>query len=95
MVEKTKWAAKAAKKATSMAKTNEKTSLMANAKAIKELKARHLTSICAEIENLQSTNGRIPKGEISNAYEKNKPIYAWLTIDIIKKCLKKRKDKKV
>ena len=59
-----KEAAKAAKKATSMAKTNDKTSLMANAKAIKELKARHLTSICAEIENLRSTNGQSLKEKL-------------------------------
>ena len=91
MVKKSKRAAKSAKKATSVAKTNVKASLTANSKATKELKARHLASVCAEIENLRSANGRIPKGEISNAYEKNKPIYAWLTIDIIKKCFKKKK----
>ena len=30
---------------------------------------------------------------MTKVYEQNKAIYSWLTIDIIKKCLKKRKDK--
>jgi len=62
-------------------------------KATRVLKARHLESVCAEIESLRGANGRIPRGEMTKVYEQNKAIYSWLTIDIIKKCLKKRKDK--
>jgi hypothetical protein len=52
------------------------------------LKARHLESVCAEIESRRSAKGRIPRGEIARVFNENKPIYTWLTIDIIKKALK-------
>jgi hypothetical protein len=64
-------------------------------KASRALKARHLDSVCAEIESLRASNGWIPRGEISKVYELDKAIYSWLTIDIIKKCLKKRREKPV
>ena len=55
------------------------------------LRARHLASICAEAESLRGANGQTPKGAISQIYELNKQVYNWLSIYIIKKCLKKRK----
>jgi hypothetical protein len=60
-------------------------------KATMALKARHLESVCAEIESRRSAKGRIPRGEITRVFNANKPIYTWLTIDIIKKALKKCK----
>jgi len=32
-------------------------------KATRTLKARHLDSVCAEIESLRASNGQIPRGE--------------------------------
>jgi hypothetical protein len=61
-------------------------------KATRVLKARHVESVCAEIESLRGPNGRIPRGAMAKVYEQNKAIYSWLTIDVIKKCLKKRKE---
>jgi hypothetical protein len=52
------------------------------------LKARHLESVCAEIESRRSAKGRISRGEITRVLNENKPIYTWLTIDIIRKALK-------
>lgn len=63
----------------------------AASKATKALKARHLESVCAEIESRRSSTGRIPRGEITRVLNENQPIYTWLTIDIIKKALKKSK----
>jgi hypothetical protein len=60
-------------------------------KATMALKADHLESVCAEIESRRSAKGRIPRGEITRVFNENKPIYTWLTIDIIKKALKKCK----
>ncbi len=59
-------------------------------KATKELSARHLASICAEVESLRGANGRIPRGAFSQILNLNKEVYSWLTKDIKKKCLKKR-----
>jgi hypothetical protein len=95
MVKKTKLTGKAAKKATAVAKTNVKASLMAKAKTTKDLKAHWLASICTEIvESLRASNGWISKGEITKVYEQNKLIYSWLSIDIVKKWLKKWKVEK-
>jgi hypothetical protein len=55
----------------------------------RELKARHLTSVFAEIESKRSASGRIPRGEISKVFNEQKPIYTWVTMDIIKKRFKK------
>jgi hypothetical protein len=85
-----------AKKSTRAGKEAKKVkaaSPRATAKATKELKAHHLASVCAEIENLRGSNGRIPRGEVTKVYERYKPIYGWLTIDIIKKALKNSKKK--
>jgi ABC-type cobalamin transport system permease subunit len=50
------------------------------------LKARHLSAICAKIECQRCiASGRIPQGVITKVLEANKPIYTWLTIDLIKK----------
>ena len=62
-------------------------------KAIKQRKDRHLESVCAEIESLRASNGRIPRGEVARVFNEYKPIYNWLTIDLVKKGLKKYKDK--
>ncbi len=64
-------------------------------KATRTLKARNLDSVCAEIESLRASNGQIPRVELMKVYEQNKAIYSWLTIDIIKKCLKKRRENPV
>ena len=79
---------RAPKKASKAAKAS------ATAKATRELKARHLASLCAEIESKRSASGRIPRGEISKVFNEQKPIYTWLTMDIIKKGLKRAKGSK-
>ncbi len=63
-------------------------------KASMALKDRHLASVCAEIESKQTSKGCIPKGEVTKVFNDYKPIYSWLTIDILKKGLKKFKGKK-
>jgi hypothetical protein len=58
----------------------------ASSKATQALEARHLSSVSAEIKSQRSkASGRIPRGEIAKVLKANKPIYTWLTIDIIKK----------
>jgi hypothetical protein len=56
IIKKSKWAGKAAKKAT-LAETHVKASLRANAKAAKELKVHYLASICTEIASLRASIG--------------------------------------
>lgn len=63
-------------------------------RASKALKDRYLASVCAEIESKRTSKGRIPKGEVTKVFNDYKPIYSWLTIDILKKGLKKFKGKK-
>jgi hypothetical protein len=73
-------------------KTVTKAKDVAAVRATHALKARHLSAICAEIECQRCiASGRIPRGVITKALEANKPIYTWLTIDLIKKALKKSK----
>ena len=77
---------KAAKKKTLVTKVS------AAVKGARALKARHLSAICAEIESQRcKTSGQIPRGEITKVLYANKPIYTWLTIDLIEKGLKKIK----
>jgi hypothetical protein len=64
----------------------------ATCKAAKELRARHLASLCAEVESLRGANGRIPRGALSQVLQINKAVYSWLTVDILKKSLKKRNE---
>lgn len=65
---------------------------VAFARATRALKARHLASICGEIDCQRCKDtGRIPRGVILNVLNANKGIYTWLTIDLIKKALKKFK----
>ena len=59
-------------------------------KATRALKARHVASICAELESKRTSTGRIPRGEILRVFNVNKPVYTWLTMDIIKKRFKKK-----
>jgi hypothetical protein len=59
----------------------------------RELKKNHLKRVCAEIESLRSSSGRIPRGAMLQVYNEQKEVYHWLTIDIIKKELKKSKGK--
>jgi hypothetical protein len=77
-------------------KRSKKASKAANhdksTKATRALKARHVASICAEIESKRTSTGHIPRGEILRVFNVNKPVYTWLTMDIIKKGLKKSKD---
>jgi hypothetical protein len=89
---------KSQKGRTAKAKTKGNTKVKSNAindaalrKSIREQKARHLRSICAEIESLRASNGRIPRGELVRVLNEKKPIYNWLTVDLIKKELKKLK----
>lgn len=82
---------KGRKKINKNIKRSENTSI--KCKVTKELRARHLASICAELESLRGANGRIPKGALSQVYNLNKRVYDWLSVDIIKKCLNKRKSK--
>lgn len=60
-------------------------------KATRDLKSRHLAAVCAEINSRRGSNGRIPRGEMAKVFQEYKPIYSWLTIDIIKKGLNKSK----
>jgi hypothetical protein len=53
------------------------------------LKARHIACLCSEIESKRSANGRISRGVIQKVVDDNKLIYTWLTVDILKKGLKK------
>ena len=60
------------------------------ARATRALKAHHLASICGEIDCQRCKDtGRIPRGVILKVLNANKEIYTWLTIDLIKKALKK------
>ena len=58
-------------------------------RSAKALKARHVACLCSEIESKRSANGRIPRGVIQKVVNDNKLIYTWLTVDILKKGLKK------
>jgi hypothetical protein len=80
---------KKATKKTVKAKQNS----VASSKTARALRARHLQSICVEIESRRSSNGRVPRGEITKVLNENKSIYTWLTVDIIKKALKTFKGK--
>jgi hypothetical protein len=68
----------------------KKREIASKCKATRELRARHLASLCAEFESLRGANGRIPRGALSQIISLNKGVYNWLTIDILKKSLKKR-----
>jgi hypothetical protein len=58
-------------------------------RSVKALKARHVACLCSEIESKRSANGHIPWGVIQKVVDDNKLIYTWLTVDILKKGLKK------
>ena len=58
-------------------------------RSVKALKARHVACLCSEIESKRSANGRILRGVIQKVVDDNKLIYTWLTVDILKKGLKK------
>jgi hypothetical protein len=83
------------KRTTIKKKTKKKTNVktredVAVARATRALKARHLASICGEIDCQRCKHtGRIPRGVILKVLNANKEIYTWLTIDLIKKALKK------
>jgi hypothetical protein len=51
----------------------------------RELKKKYLKRVCAEIESLRSSSGRIPRVAMLQIYNEQKEVYHWLTIDIIKK----------
>ena len=59
-------------------------------RSAKALKTWHVARLCAQVESQRLANGRIPRGTITKVVDDNKPIYTWLTIDIIKKGLKKQ-----
>ncbi len=54
-------------------------------KATRALKARHVATICAEIERKRTDTGHIPRGKILRAFKEHKLIFTWLTMDILKK----------
>jgi hypothetical protein len=62
---------------------------IASARKTKAIKARHIAFICAEINSKQLPNGRLRRGELAKALKEHKPIIPWITIDLIKKGLKK------
>ena len=74
-----------------MAKTNNKTREAAAAKAKRVLKAKHVAYVCADIESHRGSNGLIPRGVMQRVFEQHKEIYPWMTIDLVKKGLKKTK----
>ncbi len=83
------------RKATIKKKTKKKKNVktredLAAARATRALKARHLASISGEIDCQRCKDtGRIPGGVILKVLNANKEIYTWLTIDLIRKALKK------
>ena len=62
---------------------------IASARKTRALKARHIAYICAEINSKRLPNGRLRRGELEKALKEHKPIIPWITIDLIKKGLKK------
>ncbi len=63
---------------------------IAAVRATRALKARHLASICGEIDCQRCKDtGQMPRGVILKVLNANKEIYTWLTIDLIEKALKK------
>ena len=72
-----------------MAKTNNKKGEAAATKAKRALKAKHVAFVCADIESHCGSNGRIPRGVMQRVFGEHKEIYTWLTIDLVKKGLKK------
>ncbi len=79
------------RKRTKTKKASKATNHAKSTKASRALKAHHVASICAEIESSRTSTGHIPRGEILRVFYINKPVYTWLTMDIIKKRLKKKK----
>jgi hypothetical protein len=77
-----------------MAKTNNKKAEAAAAKAKKGLKARHVAYVCADIESHRNSKGKIPWGIMQKVFNEHKEVVPWLTIDLVKKGLKKRKENK-
>ena len=75
-----------------MAKTNNKKADAAAAKAKKGLKARHVAYVCADIESHRNSKGKIPWGIMQKVFNEHKEVVPWLTIDLVKKGLKKRKE---
>ncbi len=51
----------------------------------KSRELKNLKRVCAEIESLRSSSGRIPRVAMLQIYNEQKEVYHWLTIDIIKK----------
>jgi hypothetical protein len=78
-----------------MTKTNNKKAEAAAAKAKRALKARHVAFVCAEIETHRGSNGRIPRGVMQRVFEEHREIYPWMTVDLVKKGLKKTKKNEV
>jgi len=74
-----------------MTKTNNKKQAADAAKARKVLKARHVAYVCAEIERHRNPEGKIPWGVVQKVYSKHKELLSWLTLDLVKKGLQKRK----
>jgi len=62
---------------------------IAAARKTKVLKARHIAFICAEINSKRLPSGRLRRGELEKVLKEQKPIFPWITIDLIKKGLKK------
>jgi len=78
-----------------MAKTTNKKKEAAAAKAKRELKAKHVAFVCADIESQRGSNGRIPRGVMQKVFEQHKEIYPWMTINLVKKGLEKAKKNEV
>ncbi len=77
---------------TTMAKRNNKKGEAATAAAKRALRAKHVAFVCADVESHRGSNGRIPRGVMQRVFAEHKEIYHWLTIDLVKKGLKKRKN---
>ena len=74
-----------------MAKTNNKRSEAAAAKAKQVTQARHVAYVCAGIEPHRGSNGHIPRGVMQKVFEEHNAVNPWLKIDLVKKGLKKTK----
>ena len=75
-----------------MAKSNNQKRQAAAAKGKKALKAKHIAFVVADVEKHRNSKGRIPRGVLQRVFSEHKEVISWLTIDLVKKGLKKAKN---
>ena len=70
-------------------KAKESKEEIASRRTTKVIKARHIAYICAKINGNRLPNGRLRRGAITKALNEHKRAIPWVTVDLIKKGLKK------